>query len=85
MGEILFRLLAERPGHFEAQASDLPLRIAAASLEELQHEAREALIEHFGPVHCAYRVRICPSQRPRPARHSLAQPCGPGAASPVCR
>jgi hypothetical protein len=76
MREILFRLLAEQPGHFEAQACDLPLRIAAASLEELQHEAREALIEHFGPVHCAYRVRICPSQRSGPVRRSLTQPYG---------
>jgi hypothetical protein len=85
MREILFRLIAEQPGHFEAQASDLPLRIAAASLEELQHEAREALIEHFGPVHCAYRVRICPPQRPRPVRRSLTPSYGPVAASAACR
>jgi hypothetical protein len=77
MREILFRLLAERPGHFEAQASGLPLRITAASLEELQHEAREVLIEHFGPVHCSYRVRILPPQRSRPAHRPLVVPSGP--------
>jgi hypothetical protein len=64
MREVVFEVLTERPGHLEAQAAELPRCIAAASLEELQHEAREALIEHFGPAHCAYRVRI---RRPRPA------------------
>jgi len=65
MREVVFRFVVERPGHLEAR-SDVPaLQIAAPSLEELQHEAREALIEHFGPAHCAYRVRILrrPSQQ----------------------
>ena len=58
MREVVFRFVVERPGHLEAR-SDVPaLHIAAPTLEELQHEARDALIEHFGPVHCAYRVRI---------------------------
>jgi hypothetical protein len=58
MREVVFRFVVERPGHLEAR-SDVPaLHIAAPTLEELQHEAREVLIEHFGPVHCAYRVRI---------------------------
>ena len=30
-------------------------------------EAREALIEHFGPAHCAYRVRIRRYPQPVPA------------------
>lgn len=54
----MFRVLAERPGHLEAQAESLPIRITAPTLEELQHEAREALIEHLGPAHCAVRVRV---------------------------
>ena len=58
MREIVFRVLAERPGHLEAQAESLPIRITAPTLEELQHEAREALIEHMGPAHCAFRVRV---------------------------
>lgn len=58
MREVVFRFVAERPGHLEARADAPALHIAAPTLEELQHEAREALIEHFGPVHCAYRVRI---------------------------
>jgi len=58
MREIVFRVLAERPAHLEAQAESLPIRITAATLEELQHEAREALIEHLGPAHCTYRVRV---------------------------
>ena len=58
MREVVFRVLAERPGHLEEQAETLPIQISAPTLEELQHEAREALIAHFGPAHCAYRVRV---------------------------
>ena len=58
MREVVFRVLSERPGHLEAQADTLPIRITAPTLEDLQHEAREALIEHFGPAHCTYRVRV---------------------------
>jgi hypothetical protein len=58
MREVVFRVLAERPGHLEAQAESLPIRITAPTLEELQHEAREALIDHLGAVHCTVRVRV---------------------------
>lgn len=66
MREIVFRVLAERPGHLEAQAVGaafsagvtLPILITAPTLEELQHEAREALIEHLGPAHCTFRVKV---------------------------
>ena len=58
MRELVFRVLAERPGHLEAQAETLPIRITAPTLEELQHEAREALIEQMGPAHCTVRVRV---------------------------
>jgi hypothetical protein len=60
MREIVFRLVSERPALLEAQAETLPLCVSAPTLEELHHEAREALIEHFGPAHCAYRVRVRP-------------------------
>jgi len=77
MREIVFRVLAERPGHLEAQAVGaafcagvtLPIRITAPTLEELQHEAREALIEHLGPAHCTVRVRV--SHDPRSADSSI--------------
>ena len=66
MREVVFRVVAERPGHLEAQAVGaafsagvtLPIRITAPTLEELQHEAREVLIEHLGPAHCTVRVRV---------------------------
>jgi hypothetical protein len=58
MREVVFHVLAERPGHLEAQADTLPIRITAPTLEELQHEAREALIEQMGPAHCTVRVRV---------------------------
>jgi hypothetical protein len=65
MREVVFRFVVERPGHLEAR-SDIPvLQISAPSLEELHHEAQEALIEHFGPAHCAYRVRILRRQSQR--------------------
>ncbi|MFM9086847.1 MAG: hypothetical protein ACKOPT_01645 [Cyanobium sp.] len=56
MREVVFRVLPERPGHPQAQAVGaafsagvtLPIRITAPTLEELQHDAREALIEHLG-------------------------------------
>jgi hypothetical protein len=58
MQEVVFRDLAERPGHLEAQAETLTIKISPPTLEDLQHEAREALIEHLEPAHCAYRVRV---------------------------
>jgi hypothetical protein len=58
MREIVFRVEAERPGHLEARAEGLPICISAPTLEELQHEAREALIEHLGPAHGTVRVRV---------------------------
>lgn len=59
MREVQFQMLSERPGQLEAMA-DVPTirRIAAPTFEELQHEAREALIDHYGPAHGVYRVRI---------------------------
>lgn len=60
MREVQFRVLSERPGHLEAEAGvPVSRRIVAHTLEELQHEAREALIDHYGAAHGVYRVRIC--------------------------
>ncbi len=80
MREVVFHVVTEEPGHLEAQADTLPLRITAPTFEDLQHEAREALIEQLGPAHCSVRVRVrrrqsqtCNSSRsliaaqPRPA------------------
>lgn len=64
MREVRFHLLTERPGHLEAEADAPALRITASLWEELQHEAREALMHHFGSAHAAYRVRVQWSQSP---------------------
>ena len=88
MGEVVFRVLAERPGHLEAQAVGaafsagvaLLIRINAPTLEELQHEASEALIEHLGPAHCTVRVRV---RRGSSAAVSSIRPVGRPAA--LCR
>ena len=88
MREVVFHVLAERPGHLEAQAVGaafsavvtLPIHITALTLEELQHEAREALIEHLGPAHCTVRVRV---RRGPSAAVSSIRPVGRPAA--LCR
>jgi len=73
MRDVRFCVLSERPGHLEAEA-DVPSmrRIAASTLEELQHEAREALINYYGSAHVAYRVRIDPiTSQPTNAGHPM--------------
>lgn len=81
MQDVVFELISDQPGWLVAAARQLPLQISATNLEELQHEAREALIGHFGPSHVAYRVRLR-----RPVRHGLqsgqaqfARGCAPAA------
>ena len=64
MREIVFEVLSDQPGQLVAVAPLQQLRITASNLEELQHEAREALMAHFGPSHVAYRIRLR-----RPVRH----------------
>jgi hypothetical protein len=63
MKDVVFRVLRDQPGILEARAEQQPLTIQATNLEELQHEAREALMEHFGASHVAYRVRLRRSVR----------------------
>ena len=80
MREVVFLVLAERPGHLEVQAETLPIRITAPTLEELQHQAREALIEHLGPAHWTVRVRV--RRGPTAAVSSIRPVVRPGA---LCR
>lgn len=81
MREIVFRVLSDNAGHIEAIATDPggpePLRITAPCLEELHHEAREALIDRLGPAHAGYRVRIRRSA-PQSAIRPLHRPGQPG-------
>jgi hypothetical protein len=58
MREIVFRVLAERPGHLEATAAHPGITVRAPSREEWHHEAREALIRELGPAHATYRIRL---------------------------
>lgn len=60
MREIAFQVLTNQPGRLEAWAAEQGLCIAANSLEDLHHEARQALIAHFGPTHGTVRIRIRP-------------------------
>ena len=59
MQVIQFRVVnAKGVNHFEARAERPPLQIAAATMEELHHEARDALMAHLGVRHIAYRVQL---------------------------
>ncbi|MFM7313389.1 MAG: hypothetical protein ACKO0M_09515 [Cyanobium sp.] len=72
MREIVFNVLPRSDGRLRARSEHPPLAIEAGSFEELQHEAREALIQQLGASHVAYRVRIQrPSSRIRPLHRSL--------------
>jgi hypothetical protein len=63
MREVVFHVLQETPGHLQARSDD-GLQITAASLEELHLEAREALMQHLGPAHVAFRIRLSRSRSP---------------------
>jgi len=78
MREIVFHLQEHSGTRLRASAEHPLLTIEAGTLEELQHEAREALIEHVGAAHCAYRVRVRRHQRQslsaiRPGRSAAAR------------
>ena len=77
MREVVFRVLVERDGHLEAQAQTLPIQITAPTHEDLQHEAREALMAHVGAAHGTYRIRIL-----RPRGPLGASRCPRGSSSP---
>lgn len=55
MREVVFQLRVDHPGALIAKADSPAIHITAPSLEELHHEAREALIQHFRPAHATYR------------------------------
>ena len=55
MREIVFRV-ASSPTTLQAKSESPSLTIRSNNLEELHHAARDALIEHFGPSHGAYKV-----------------------------
>lgn len=71
MREIAFQVLSEQPGRLQAHAESAGLTISAGSLEELRHEAREALISRFGEAHGTVRLRIVPIQNKRRWRQEL--------------
>ena len=78
MREIVFRVLSDQPGRLVAQTADQALTITAPTLEELHHEAREALIQHLGAAHGTVRVRIrraTSSGRICTWRRAAARPC----------
>jgi hypothetical protein len=58
MREIVFLVTAEHPDRIEAKAPDRGLVVEAPTLEELHHEARDAVISQVGPSHTTYRIRI---------------------------
>jgi hypothetical protein len=78
MREVVFQLRVEQPGQLIAEADALAMRISAPNLEELHHEAREALIKRFGPAHATYQLRIRRRQLPpRSGIRPLGRPISP--------
>ncbi|MEY3735386.1 MAG: hypothetical protein RLZZ624_444 [Cyanobacteriota bacterium] len=65
MREIAFQVLSDQQGQLRARAEQEDLSISASSLEDLRHEAREALIARFGEAHGTVRLRLLPLQTPR--------------------
>ncbi len=82
MREIVFLVTAEQPGRIEATAPEWGLVVEAPTLEELHHEARDALIRQVGPSHGTYRIRIrrgghnpeSASEDHQALRHSFRKP-----------
>ena len=68
MREIAFQVLSHQLGRVQASADREGLIITANSLEDLHHEAREALIAHLGPAHGTVRIRIRPIAMTRTIR-----------------
>jgi len=57
MREIVF-LVAKSAATLQNKSESPSLTVRSSNLEELHHAARDALIEHFGPSHGAYKVRF---------------------------
>ena len=57
MREIVF-LVSNSAATLQAKSESPSLTVFSSNLEELHHAARDALIEHFGPSHGAYKVRF---------------------------
>ena len=76
MREIVFHVLSDTPGYLHAEACVVPtfqtIRITATSLEELQHEAKDAVIKHLGHAHGACRVIVLRS-KPKPLNNLRIQ------------
>ncbi|WP_072061538.1 hypothetical protein [Synechococcus sp. GFB01] len=64
MREVIFQVCRDEPGLLEATTANSTVVITAASLEELRHEARDALIKQIGPGHIAFRVVVRRQRKP---------------------
>ncbi len=71
MREVVFYLRQERPGFLEARSEGPVLTIAACTVEELRHEARDSLIAFYGTAHHCFRILIRRSADFRPSRDGL--------------
>ncbi len=58
MREALFTVCHRPDGTLIAENTTLQLAISASSRDDLQEEARDALIRAVGPAHVTYRVRL---------------------------
>ena len=63
MREALFTVSSRPDGSLIAECTALGVAISGMNRDELQEEARDALIRAVGPAHVSYRVRL--QQTPR--------------------
>jgi len=82
MREIVFLVRPAPEGRWLASCGDPLLRLCAPTIEELHHEAREALISTLGPAHVACRIRL--RRQTQEAECSRVLPIGGVVASVGC-
>lgn len=74
MREALFTVSTRPDGTSMAECSALRVVISAMVRDELQEEARDALIRAAGPAHVSYRVRLQQTTRTTASTVQKIQP-----------
>ena len=74
MREALFTVSSRPDGTLIAECTALRLVISGMNRDELQEEARDALIRSVGPAHVSYRIRL---DQPAPSKRRPLQSIQP--------
>jgi hypothetical protein len=74
MREALFTVSSRPDGTLIAECTALRVVVSAMDRDELQEEARDALIRAVGPAHVSYRVRLQQTTRSTESSVQRIQP-----------